>query len=412
MNKKKIFSLFSFLLASVVLVACSSGNEEGADTSEGSEVSVVTSFFPVYQFTEEVAGDRADVTLMVDGGADPHSYEPSAQDVASVNNADIFAYSSEQMEFWAESLLDSVENDELIVARTADGMESEEHAEMPASDSTEGESEVEPIVSDAPFDIDIIGVAGHYHTGDAVTLRAQYQEADSWEWYIQYIGEDWEQVEDLTEDRFEYETTGEDYYVQAVAYDADGNATAQSEPEHIHIDDHEGEDPHIWLDPLFAQDQVNVIRDALIEADPDGEEVYTENAEAFNDELQTLHEDYEAAFEDAENRTFVVQHQAFGYLANRYQLEQIAIGGLSTEVEPSPSRIAEIGQLVEEYNVPVIYYQQGANSSVADTVANETGTETAILYDLETLSDELQESGAGYIEAMRENLESLQRSIN
>ncbi|PAE14629.1 Mn2+/Zn2+ ABC transporter substrate-binding protein, partial [Virgibacillus sp. 7505] len=92
------------------------------------------------------------------------------------------------------------------------------------------------------------------------------------------------------------------------------------------IDDHESHDPHIWLDPVLAQEQVNIIRDALIEADPDGQAIYEENAEAFNKELQALHEDFQAALEDAESRVFVVQHQAFGYLAQRYQLEQVAIG--------------------------------------------------------------------------------------
>jgi zinc transport system substrate-binding protein len=178
------------------------------------------------------------------------------------------------------------------------------------------------------------------------------------------------------------------------------------------IDDHEDHDPHIWLNPVLAQDQVLAIRDALIDADPDGKEIDEENAEAFVKELKALDEDYQTTLKDAEHRAFVVQHQAFGYLADRYDLEQIAIGGLSTEVEPSPSRIAEIGELVQEHNVPVIYYQQRASSSIAQTVANETGTETAVLYDLEVLSEELLANDLGYLEAIRHNLEALQASIN
>ncbi len=81
-------------------------------------------------------------------------------------------------------------------------------------------------------------------------------------------------------------------------------------------------------------------------------------------------------------------------------------------MEPSPSRMAEIGNLVKENNVPVIYYQQGASSSIAQTVATETGTDTAVLYDLEVLSEELLENELGYLEAMRHNLESLLVSVN
>lgn len=199
--------------------------------------------------------------------------------------------------------------------------------------------------------------------------------------------------------------------VKAVLLDDEHGTYAESESVSVIIDDHENEDPHIWLDLVLVQEQVNIIRDALIEADPEGQSVYEENAKAFNEEIQALHKEYETALEGAENRIFVVQHQAFGYIAKRYDLEQIAIGGLSTEVEPSPSRIAEIGDLVEQYNVPVIYYQQGANSAIAETVAKETGTETAVLYDLEVLSEELQSQDLGYVDAMRENLEALQLSI-
>lgn len=410
MKINKVVSYFFFLLASVSLLFACSTEETG--TTEETELNIVASFFPVYEFTQKVAGDRADVSLMVSDGADPHSYEPSAQNIAAINEADVFVYSSEDMEFWTESLLNSVENENLIVARTADGLESESHYEEDASDSSTQEEGTDTVLADVPVDVEIIGAAGHYHTGDMVTLRAQYTDVEEWQWFIQYSGEEWELVEGATTDRFEYEATSGDFYVQAVASNSDGTESAQSNPSLIHIDDHEEDDPHIWLDPVLAQDQVNIIRDALIEADPEGEEYYSENAEDFNAELQTLHEAFEEAFEGAENRTFIVQHQAFGYIASRYHLEQIAIGGLSTEVEPSPSRIAEIGQLVDEYNVPVIYYQHGANSSIAQTVASETDTETAILHDLETLSEELQAQDLGFIDAMYENLESLKLSIN
>lgn len=407
--KNKIKALLFVLSAGVLFAGCSPG--EWLEDSEEGEISVVTSFFPVYEFAEKVAGDRAVVSLMVEGGMDPHTYEPSAQDVVAANEADVFIYSSEEMEYWADSLLSTVENEELVVARTADGLEAESHFDAPASHYDQEGNEEVTSVADAPEEVELMGVAGHYHTGDVVTLRGQYEEAAEWEWFVQYAGEEWQTVDGLDEDRFEYEATGEDFFVQAVAFGSDGNEVAQSERTHIHIDDHDEQDPHIWLDPVLAQDQVRVIRDALIEADPEGEEEYTANAEAFNEELQTLHEEFEETFADAEKRVFVVQHEAFGYLASRYDLEQLAIGGISTEVEPSPSRIAEIGDLVEEHEVPVIFYQEGANSSIAQTVANETGTETAVLHDLESLSEELQAQDLGYLEAMRENLESLKQSI-
>lgn len=527
MNKKWLHILLLCFTSAILLFGC-----QGQDTAgnEDAEISVVTSFLPMYEFTRQVGGERANVQLMVSEGADPHNYEPSAQDVATVNEADVFVYSSEEMEFWANSLLDAVENNDLVIARTADGLDDHSHdhednhegegdhaavgsisidgiadhyhtgdtivltanlsedldydhwhwyqranadeeweaisgqgtetltLEAPEEslevqaviydhdhnvyaesepvslaidnhdghdhdedededhDHDEHDSSEEPSESEtAEGTIEIVGLSDHYHTGDVVTLVAELNETtdyDHWHWFIREdANQEWEAVSDQLTDHFEYTTTGESFEVRAVLYDHDHNAYAESDPVSVLIDDHEDQDPHIWLDPVLAQDQVLIIRDALIEADPDGQEIYQENAANFIDELQALDEEYQAAFAEAENRAFVVQHQAFGYLAQRYNLEQIAIGGLSTEVEPSPSRIAEIGDLVQEYNVPVIYYQQGANSAIAQTVATETGTETAALYDLEVLSEELIEEDLGYLEAMRHNLEALRISV-
>ena len=69
-------------------------------------------------------------------------------------------------------------------------------------------------------------------------------------------------------------------------------------------------------------------------------------------------------------------------------------------------------KIVEEINMPVIYYQKGANSSIAQTVAAETGVDIAVLYDLETLSAELVDNDLGYLDAMRANLEALKLSIH
>ena len=77
----------------------------------------------MYEFASQVAGDRADITMMVGGGDDPHHYEPSAKDVATVNEADLFVYSSPEMEFWTESLFETVENDDLKIVSAAEGVD-------------------------------------------------------------------------------------------------------------------------------------------------------------------------------------------------------------------------------------------------------------------------------------------------
>lgn len=439
MNKKWL-NMAAILVAGSLLAAC--GQEESTtDTasesaSESSEdkLQVTASFYPMYEFASQVAGDRADVEMILDANQDAHGYEPSAQDVATVDNSDVFVYSSDEMEFWASDLVNSVENDDLVVARAIDGMnakiegehghahgdhdhdhgEEEGHDHDHDHDHDHGEEEGHDHDHDHNHDhahkedenADIVGNAGHYHSGDVASLQANNVEGDQEiTWVISEDG----QEEEVTQPADQPLEVTLDNGSATVYYIADGE---ESDSVQLHVDDHEGTDPHIWLDLVYAQDQVNEIRDAFIEADPEGEEEYTRNAQDFNEQLQSLHEEYVEAFEGVEDRTFVVQHEAFGHLANRYNLNQVSIGGLSTEVEPSPQRLVEVGNIVEEHDVPVIYYQEGADSAVADTVANETGTETAVLYDLEILSDDIAEQDLGFLEAMRVNLDQLQLSIN
>lgn len=508
MNQKMFKTLLVLITVALVLFGCQSKPAENATQNEGTKISVVASFLPMYEFTKYVAGDRANVKLMVSEGQDAHHYEPSAQDVAAVNEADVFVYSSDEMEFWTKSLFNTVENDNLIIVRAADGpgksdndrvqvngvanhYHTGDEIELTAQLTGDAEYdhwhwyqrananedwvaisgqgtatftlkapeesfEIQAVVYDnnhnvfaksepvelkidnhdnhvhedkdhesnehndhskaqAIENISIVGLADHYHTGDVVTLIAKSNEQtnyEHWNWLIRESSDhEWETVPGMETEHFEYKTSGTSFEAKAVLYDNDNNVYGESSIAAIFIDDHENHDPHIWLDPVLAQDQVLAIRNALIEADPNGKVIYEENAKAFIEELKALDEEYTNTLKDAKHRAFIVQHQAFGYLADRYDLEQVAIGGLSTEVEPSPSRIAEITELVRKHNVPVIYYQQGASSAIAQTVAKETGTETAVLYDLEVLSEELLANDLGYLEAMRHNLKALQVSI-
>lgn len=417
MQKKRIINLLFMLITfSLLLIGCSTSLNSNVENNK--KLTVVASFYPIYDFANQVAGDRADVSMLLSSGEDAHLYEPSAKDVVIVEQADVFVYSSDEMEFWANSLLNAIDNQQLIVAKTVDFDElnkaaAEKHKDIDDSHLREADSDQS---KKNGTHVIIEGLQGHYHTGDTVTLKATVKnskETGSWHWYKRAHPEiDWELLPEQHSDLLEYRTDGESMHIKAVLHNNQDELIAESEPIAVSIDDHEGIDPHVWLDPMNAQQQVLAIRDAFIKADPDGKEVYTQNANAYNQKLQTLHEQYQQAFLTAENRIFVVQHQAFGHLADRYQLQQLSIGGLSTEVEPSPSRISEINTIVDEFNIPTIYYQNGANSAIAQTVATETNTAVAVLYDFETIPELLDNKDVSYLNLMLHNLEALKKSIN
>ncbi|MDE1549325.1 metal ABC transporter solute-binding protein, Zn/Mn family [Jeotgalibaca caeni] len=211
--------------------------------------------------------------------------------------------------------------------------------------------------------------------------------------------------------------TDTDVLVVEAAEGLDFYENEETEEEH-HDHDHEhGEghshviDPHIWLDPVFAKEMVAAIAAGLESVDEENAEQYAENAAAYQEELDQLDQEFHTAFAEASNRTFVVQHAAFGYLARRYELEEVAISSFTSDQEVSPAQMATIGQFIEEHGVSTIYYQDSQSSKLAETLAAETGTELALLSAVEGVTAADQEEGTDYLTLMKDNLGALKQTI-
>jgi zinc transport system substrate-binding protein len=166
-------------------------------------------------------------------------------------------------------------------------------------------------------------------------------------------------------------------------------------------------DPHVWLDPMAAKTELENIKDAFVLADPGSREIYEENYGKYAAELDSLDEEYQKALGPLANRDVVVAHQAFGYLCAAYDLNQVAIEGLSPDSEPDPARIAEIIDFAQAHHVSVIFFEELVNPKVAETIAAAIGASTQVLSPIEGLSDAQQAANADYFSVMRENLEAL-----
>ncbi|MGK0552754.1 metal ABC transporter substrate-binding protein [Enterococcus faecalis] len=193
---------------------------------------------------------------------------------------------------------------------------------------------------------------------------------------------------------------------------------ADEEQGHEDTDAHDGHnhdhelDPHVWLDPVLAQKEVEAIRDALVKKYPDKKATFQTNADKYITKLKELDEAYKTAFANAKNRAFVTQHAAFGYLAKQYHLIQEPIAGISPDQEPSPSRLAELKKYITANGVSVIYFESTASSKVAKTLASETNVELAVLNPLESLTKKEQSAGKDYLSVMKDNLAALKKSIH
>lgn len=187
------------------------------------------------------------------------------------------------------------------------------------------------------------------------------------------------------------------------------DAHAEEEGAHSEEDAHaeeEGVDPHFWLDPTRLAAVGEAFADALAEVDPDNADAYAANAEALAAELADLDAEIEAGVASCERKELVTSHGAFGYFADRYGFEPVGIAGLSPDAEPSAGRLAELAEFVADNDVRTIYFETLVSPDLAETLASETGAETAVLDPLEGLSDASE--GADYLEVMRANLASVQ----
>ena len=130
--KKHVFAA-ALLVTSVLFAGCQSTSESG-DTSKESKIDIVTSFYPMYEFTKEVAGDKANVSMLIPSSVEPHDWEPAAKDLEQIQKSDALVYNNENMETWIDDVKDTVDSKDLSIIDASKGIDllpftAEEHEE-------------------------------------------------------------------------------------------------------------------------------------------------------------------------------------------------------------------------------------------------------------------------------------------
>ena len=103
MNKSLKYALLT-LMGAALLAACGQANTEAVAGNDGGKLEIATTIYPVYAFTKEIVGDHADVSLMVPAGTEAHDYEPSAKQIAALNESDVLIYHNQLLSVKTESL--------------------------------------------------------------------------------------------------------------------------------------------------------------------------------------------------------------------------------------------------------------------------------------------------------------------
>ncbi|MCT1403007.1 metal ABC transporter substrate-binding protein [Paenibacillus sp. p3-SID867] len=392
---KRILAAFS-LSAALAVAGCGSAkpsesngsmnttDSQVTDTSTATKLKIKTSFYPMYEFTRQVAGDLADVENLVPAGVEPHDWEPTPQDMAGIADADVIVYNGAGMESWIDQVLDSVKDRDLKIIEASQGigiMEGEGHSHA-HDHGTEGEHSHED-----------------EHSHDHGTEGEHSHEE---------------------EHAHDHGSEGEHSHEEEHAHDHGTEGEHSHEDEHAHDHgeegghhhDHGGLDPHVWLSPALAIQQVRNIEQGLAEADPEHKDAYKANADAYVSKLEALDQEFNEGLKDSKRKDFITQHAAFGYLAHEYGLTQVPIAGLSPDQEPSASQMAKIIEFAKENNVKTIFFETLVASNVAETIATEIGASTAVLNPIEGLTEEDIAKELDYIAIMHQNLQALQAALN
>ncbi len=175
---------------------------------------------------------------------------------------------------------------------------------------------------------------------------------------------------------------------------------------------HGAVDPHVWLDPIQAMAQAERIRDAFVSADPDGAETYRANAAALIERLASLHDRLSTALRGCSHRTFVVNHLAFGHLAERYGLEQLGISGLEPLSEPGPRTVATVVDRMRNLGIRHVLAEPIVSSELARTIAREVGGELLTLHPLGAVAPGELDAGEDYFSLMDGNLRNLTTALD
>lgn len=297
-----------FVMLFFIVAGCGGGQRSTEPLSQQAEKrKVIATVYPVYDFAKRVAGDKLDIILLVQPGAEPHDWEPTAKDLRQIKTAAVFLYHGAGFEPWIDKLLNP----------------------------------------------EIVGSAQAVEVSKGIPLLEAHEE-------------------------------------------------------------HEGHhaDPHVWLDPVLAQQEVSTIEQAFSAADPNNSAYYRANAERFRSELNQLHEDYKLKLAGLPRREIVTSHTAFGYLTARYQLRQTGVMGLAPDADPTPERMVEVIKFCKTNQVKYIFFETLVNPRVAETIARETGASTLVLNPIEGLTPDEKANGKDYIVLMRDNLTNLQKALS
>ncbi len=309
---KKVNIIFTvFLCLCLVFSGC------GVAAPKGDKIKITATLFSEYDFARAVAGDRAEVSLLIPPSSDMHTYEPTIGNIAGIENSDLFLYIGGESDTWVERILGAVSGDNLTVLKMSD----------------------------------YVCLADEHTVGESA---------------------------------------------------------------HDHSHDDEEYDEHIWTSPDNAEKMIAAIKDALCEIDPESIDYYTENAENYITKIRAQADAVKRVIDAAEHKKIVVaDRNPYKYFTDYYGLSCIAaFSGCAEDTDADLATVASLIETVKSENLKSVFVTELSNTSLANTVAENTGAKVLTLHSYHNISVDDFENGVTYVDLMQRNSAILAEGLN
>ncbi len=402
----KVAIIAIIVVISLASLAVSQVNFDSAiSTTDNSKLQIVTSAGFLHEFSQNIGKEKINSTLLIPMGVNPHDWEPTIRDTESLEKSDMIIINGLGYENWVDSL--DLSNYQGVLVDTSNGIsiEHDEHAKEDDHDEHDDDSHTEEFYIEIG---NVIEEFEHGHITESQSIEAIEEILHEHEGDGHGHGTDAiEDIEHLLHEIEDGHIEGS-HGLEEIHHLVSGEDVHD---EHAKEDDHDGhdhggQDPHIWLNPVYSHLQVKNIANALSNSDPVNKNYYQANAEMYIKELDSL--DSKIRVELSECRTdFITFHDAFSYFAEEYGLTQHTIvASTDPHGDVTPKTLEKIISTAKKFNIKVIFAEENTSTKTSQVIADEIGGKVLVLSPLEIVSDD-----KNYVYKMTENLENLKEAL-
>lgn len=183
-----------------------------------------------------------------------------------------------------------------------------------------------------------------------------------------------------------------------------------SHHEHENCSGHGTLDPHIWFDIEHMKRMTEIVSYELISLQPRHKELYLKKKDMYIKMLEALDASYTQALESCKINTIVTDHNAFSYVAHRYNFHVTTLSGVSPDAEIAPKEMIRVLKEVKAKGVRTVFFENFSSSKTMKSVAEQAKVEIASLHPLSNVTQEEFQMKRSYEDIMRANLEKIAKA--